>query len=222
MVSRDSWVLWLGIAGSIVAYLVASENPMLWHYDDWMKFAALLIGVISGKLATSPLPGANDGTKASAASVTKLVPVVLLCLMLPLAGCAPSFQAKLQQADAGIAGALKLLDGAEQSAYTSGALTADQHKQFSKNMVPALSAGLTFHASVLSYKPGAVLPLDVLQIATAMHGCAEVLRTVAPSPQRDKIAAIIDSVAIFVNSALALLLPQSQAETLMLSPVFAH
>ena len=58
--NRDSWLLWLGIAGSVVAYLAVSESPMVWHYDDWMKFVALLIGILSGKLATSPLAGEND------------------------------------------------------------------------------------------------------------------------------------------------------------------
>ena len=70
MLHRDHWLLWLGIAGAIIAYLVASEPPTAWHYDDWMKFVALLIGIISGKLATSPLAGENDGTKVDMNKLT--------------------------------------------------------------------------------------------------------------------------------------------------------
>ena len=41
--SRDSSLLWLGIATAIIGYLAVSEAPWLWHWDDWMKFLALAL-----------------------------------------------------------------------------------------------------------------------------------------------------------------------------------
>jgi hypothetical protein len=59
-VSRDSILWWLGIAGAILAYLSQSASPIEWGYPDWIKFAAVMVGIISAKLATSPLAGKND------------------------------------------------------------------------------------------------------------------------------------------------------------------
>jgi hypothetical protein len=58
--TRDSLVLWLGIFGSLAAYFaVAEHSPDQWNWHEWMQFAVATIGVVAGKLATSPLPGAT-------------------------------------------------------------------------------------------------------------------------------------------------------------------
>lgn len=59
MLSRDSWILWLAIIGAIVTYLLASPPPNQWLYQDWLKAAMFIISTAAGKLATSPLPGAD-------------------------------------------------------------------------------------------------------------------------------------------------------------------
>lgn len=55
--SRDSIVLWLGIIGASVAYLMLCPPPWDWGYQDYLKALAFLVATVSGKLATSPLPG---------------------------------------------------------------------------------------------------------------------------------------------------------------------
>ena len=61
--SRDSVLWWLGIAAAILAYLSQSANPVEWVYADWIKASAMLVGIISAKLATSPLAGEHDQPK---------------------------------------------------------------------------------------------------------------------------------------------------------------
>lgn len=61
MLHRDSYVLWVGFAAAIVAYLVTAATPPTdWTYMQWLQFASVILAWISGKLASSPLAG---GTK---------------------------------------------------------------------------------------------------------------------------------------------------------------
>lgn len=56
MWNRDSKLMWIGAGVALVGYLGVSDRPDLWSYADWLKFAAVVLAWISGKLATSPLP----------------------------------------------------------------------------------------------------------------------------------------------------------------------
>lgn len=57
--TRDSAVLWLGLAVAVVGYLSTAANPPThWSYTEWLQAASFLLAWISGKLATSPLKGA--------------------------------------------------------------------------------------------------------------------------------------------------------------------
>ena len=59
--TRDSIILTLATIGSVVGYLVADGRlPTTWGYVDILKFVAFIIGIVSAKLATSPLRGDND------------------------------------------------------------------------------------------------------------------------------------------------------------------
>lgn len=59
--SRDSIVWWFGMFGAVIMGVATAGN--LHDYgipDSWLPYlrlAALVVGIISGKLATSPLPG---------------------------------------------------------------------------------------------------------------------------------------------------------------------
>ncbi len=57
MWNRDSKVFWLGAAVALIGYLSVSAPPTSWSYADWLRFASVLVAWVSGKLATSPLPG---------------------------------------------------------------------------------------------------------------------------------------------------------------------
>ena len=59
--TRDSAIWWIGILGALVAYLLsAGAPPTAWTYLQWLQFAAAILGTVSGKLATSPLPGKGE------------------------------------------------------------------------------------------------------------------------------------------------------------------
>lgn len=61
MITRDSIVFWWGIVTGIVGVIAAQANLFP---EDWRPFItvlASLVAAISGKLATSPLPGDKKG-----------------------------------------------------------------------------------------------------------------------------------------------------------------
>lgn len=60
MVTRDSAVWWLAIVGAVLTYLAAAPPPTVWTYGEWVQALAFGVATISGKLATSPLPGKRD------------------------------------------------------------------------------------------------------------------------------------------------------------------
>jgi len=217
--TRDSWIWTLGI---IAAVLAAAANqaglfPAGWY--PWINFLSLVLGIVSGKLATSPLPGEHD---AKTVNVSKIGPAVLLCLLLPgLVGCAPSFKAKLQQADRSVQSALFTVDQVENTASTAGQVPADFHKRFSGYMVTALTAGQTFHRSVMAYQPGQAIPVDVIALASALQSAAELVRSLPASETKSKIAAVLDAAAFVARELLVLVLPQQQAEALVPVPFTA-
>lgn len=60
MLTRDSLIWWVGLAGAMLAYLATAPPPTKWHYAEAIQFASVVIAFISGKLATSPLKGKAD------------------------------------------------------------------------------------------------------------------------------------------------------------------
>lgn len=89
--TRDSLLLWLGILGAAVLYLGNMPAPTQWTWAQWMQTIAAIIGVICGKLATSPLLGKEDVGGAGVGNVK--LPVIVLAValglgMLTLPSCA--------------------------------------------------------------------------------------------------------------------------------------
>lgn len=64
--TRDSWWLTLGVVTSVVASLAAVTDVAAYGLPaeamPYIRLAALVLGLVSAKLATSPLRGANDET----------------------------------------------------------------------------------------------------------------------------------------------------------------
>jgi hypothetical protein len=147
--------------------------------------------------------------------------VVGLCLVA-LVGCAPSFKAKLQQADRSVQGALYALDQTEDELFKAGQVTPEWHKAFSKHMVTALTAGQTFHRSVMTYKPGQAIPMDVVTLAAALQSAADLVRSLPSSETKAKIAAMLDAAAYVARDLLVLILPPPTVEALWPAPVYAH
>ena len=62
MLTRDSFVLYLGLAGTIITYVLASEKDIsAWATRDYLQAALLVVSWLTGKLQTSPLPHSEEG-----------------------------------------------------------------------------------------------------------------------------------------------------------------
>jgi hypothetical protein len=62
-VTRDSVVWWVGMIVAVLGAIIANANllPASWAPAlPWINLVCIVLGVISGKLATSPLPGNHD------------------------------------------------------------------------------------------------------------------------------------------------------------------
>jgi len=88
---RDHWVWWLGIVGAVLTACANSAGLFPAEWARYINLAALIVGVVSGKLATSPLPGEHDAGKVDVAKTTitkALLPFVLLST-ISWAACRP-------------------------------------------------------------------------------------------------------------------------------------
>ena len=56
--TRDSLVLWLGLATGVVGVLAAQADLFPPEWKGYITVAASILAAISGWLKTSPLPGA--------------------------------------------------------------------------------------------------------------------------------------------------------------------
>lgn len=62
MFTRDSLLLWLGLAGALITYVVASPKEIdEWTKREWLQMALLGVSWLTGKLQTSPLPHSLEG-----------------------------------------------------------------------------------------------------------------------------------------------------------------
>lgn len=58
--TRDDLKWWAGMAGGVVVGVSGSLSLFPWIPPAWqhgISLAAFIIGIVSGKMATSPLPG---------------------------------------------------------------------------------------------------------------------------------------------------------------------
>lgn len=58
--TRESLILWLGVVGATLTYLLNAPPPTAWDYPEVLKFASFLVGIGLAKLQHSPLPGKED------------------------------------------------------------------------------------------------------------------------------------------------------------------
>lgn len=61
MLTRDSFVWWIGIVSAVIVGMATVSDPVTYGIPEWavpyLRLGALIVGIISGKLATSPLRG---------------------------------------------------------------------------------------------------------------------------------------------------------------------
>jgi len=83
--TRDSILWWFGIIGAVIVGLATLGNLNDYGIpDNWLPYirlAALIVGIVSGKMATSPLPGKKDGGGAGVGSISttgRILPMLLI------------------------------------------------------------------------------------------------------------------------------------------------
>lgn len=60
-ITRDTWLFYLALAGTLLAYLATSDNtPDQWTFKQWVQFALVGVTWLIGKMQHSPLPGSKD------------------------------------------------------------------------------------------------------------------------------------------------------------------
>jgi hypothetical protein len=224
-------VLWSAILAAFTALgLSYSYDPTLgvlaiggltWSHvgQSLVQFLFALI-VQHGSYELLVKPGTLATVKLSPAAMADILKktggaLLLVALSVGLVGCAPSFKAKLQQVDRSVQGALYTLDQTENELFKAGQVTPAWHKQFSGYMVTALTTGQTFHRSVMTYKPGQKIPIDVIQLAAALRSAADLVGQLPPSDVKSKIAAVLNAAAYVANDLLVLVLPQQAANDLL-------
>jgi membrane protein implicated in regulation of membrane protease activity len=57
MLTRDSIVLWWGIIAGVVGVIAAQADAFPAEWKPYITVLASIVAAVSGKLATSPLPG---------------------------------------------------------------------------------------------------------------------------------------------------------------------
>lgn len=59
--TRDSLLLWGGLLGALIAYLLSvGDPPTQWSYQQWLQFVTAMIAVGIAKLQSSPLPSTAE------------------------------------------------------------------------------------------------------------------------------------------------------------------
>ena len=63
MITRDSALWWVGMVGAIATALSMHYDLFPWIPDtarNWISLVAFVTGIVSGKMATSPLKGKDE------------------------------------------------------------------------------------------------------------------------------------------------------------------
>jgi hypothetical protein len=94
--NRDHWVWWLGMVGAVLTALANQAGVFPPDWKPYIDIATVVIAAVSGKLATSPLPGENDSTKASAGSAVKMLLPFVLAGSLAASACGPPKEYKTE------------------------------------------------------------------------------------------------------------------------------
>lgn len=213
MVNRDSMVLWVGALGALVLYLQNAEGPPLaWGYSEWLQFAAFVLAFISGKLATSPLPGQNDDQKIS--GLRSVVWPVLLVSALAASSCATSqalvtpaptaeqVQAAKQQAlvvatatkeaSALALDAWRLAD----AAYEAGDLSDDAMQSVNDAALTVSRQGLLLLESLQNLAEAPSLKNTALEF---LRACDQLLTALTPSTVTDTLRSALLVIRAYVG-----------------------
>lgn len=225
--ARDS-ILWtVGMIGSVVIGLAANFDAFPWipvTAQHWISLAAFIAGIISAKLATSPLPSKQQLAIRRAAreqrpidpplragridpnKIGKAVIVGLVVIGAP--SCASSQLHQATVASTGLYTAIAGIDDTEKALYTPNqpcvqpapCITKDQHDALNPKILDLLKAGRDANDVVIV---AGQVPPSVQKVVDALAKFGQQVTTMFPDgPAKSKIQTAI----IGAQTAASLLL----------------
>lgn len=227
--ARDS-VLWtVGMIGAVVIGLAANFDAFPWipvTAQHWIGLAAFIAGIISAKLATSPLPSKRElaikralaareeppidpPLRAGRVDVNKLgKPVIIALLLVGSSSCASSQLHQATVASTGLYTAIATIDDTERALYTPGTpciepgpcITKAQHDALNPRILELLKAGRDANNVVIV---AGQVPPSVQKVVDALATFGKQVTSMFPDgPVKSKIQTAI----IGAQTAASLLL----------------
>ena len=158
--TRDSWLLPLTVAASVLGYLLTVPAPTAWSYADWLRALLVVLGLVAAQFGRSPLPGASkdlgrvDPSKFIAPLLVAAVSMSLLTgstchKSTPRHDSVLNLSALVTSLNAMQQGEKALYD-----AHTLPALTAERHQAFNRKMVQVWDAMDAAVVAVKAWRPG--------------------------------------------------------------------
>lgn len=87
--TRDSWLWWMLMLGSVFGYLATAPPPIDWTWQQGCNAAVVVLGILAGYLRQSPLKKSEDGSYVTPPPVAVLLPFVIAPLLLTGCGHKP-------------------------------------------------------------------------------------------------------------------------------------
>lgn len=203
MLSRDSLLWWLLMAGAVVGYLASAPSPDTWTWAQWMQALAALIGIVAGKLATSPLAGAKDDSKIDVRKIGTWLLMTVVVAGLAVTGCGPKTKPTLIKTDAAVYEAIQALHQTAIVLGQSGVITPAQELQIQQAILPVATLGESATRVIAAWKSGPTPP-ELVRLVQEMGALTSRIVQILPGDARGK-AALLEKIAL-VQTALATVL----------------
>ena len=190
MPTRDSVIWTLGMIGAVVIGLATLSDPTAYGIPatwlPYIRLMALIVGIASGKLATSPLPGATDASKVD---VTKIGTLVLAVALLgSMAACGPKTVATAATISDQFSKALVIAQSGVIDAKASGVISAATSDKVQAVLEKVATAGLAVNQALRSSDSKGALA----QVQAAIGAIETCIREDIPRlPEHDKATALI-------------------------------
>jgi hypothetical protein len=206
--TRDSWLLPLGVAGAIVGYLLTMPPPTVWGYIDYLHGAAFLIGLAAAQAGNSWLKGKADPGKVDITKVTIPLVVAALALSSMGASCHHGTPRHDSTVNLGVlTTSLGTLQTSEKALYGAGTvpqLTPLRHQTFNAKMVTVWDAMDKAVIVVQVWRPGQPIPPQLAALVDAvsdtLKSAADVIGVALPKDVADVWDAVVKILVVVGGS----------------------
>lgn len=190
------------IFNALVADPAAYGIPAAWM--PFIRLVALIIGVTSGKLATSPLKGAPKAEPDS--EPHRFISLILIAAIgLSLSACALTAPARTRVVAVDYSIALALSEARDQTDVLrdAGQLSAEQYRAINARFVPLLKAGQAFNRVIQTWPADKPAPPELGPLVE--HIGALLTEILTQLPEGTARASLLAKLALVQQSILVLL-----------------